>query len=67
MKIYILSGILDYEGSDVFGAFSSWEKAESVFIKHQTKVKEKIAAGIWDDTLYDRHLIQEVEIDRCIF
>lgn len=62
-----LVGILDYEGSDVFGVFSSWEKAQNVFDEYQAKVKTKIANGCWDDTDYDRCLIQEVEIDRYVF
>lgn len=54
---------MDYAGSNVFGAFSSREKAQEVFDSYQAKVKAKNALGDYNDWLYDECEILEVELD----
>ena len=57
-KLYILSGITHYEGSKVFGAFSSKEIAQKTFDDYQEIAEHDV--NLW---MFDEALIQEVTLD----
>jgi phage pi2 protein 07 len=57
-KLYILSGFVHYEGSKVFGAFSSKEIAQKTFDHYQEIASNDINMWSFDDCF-----IQEVTVD----
>jgi hypothetical protein len=57
-KLYILSGITHYEGSKVFGVFSSKEIAQKTFDDYQEIAEHDV--NLW---LFDEALVQEVTLD----
>lgn len=60
--VYILSGITRYEGSQIFGAFSSQKKAQKVYDDHQAIAKNDV--NMW---YFDEEHILKVEVDEIVF
>jgi hypothetical protein len=60
-KVYILQGLTHYEGSKLFGAFSSREAAQKTFDAYQETASNDV--NLW---MFDECDIREVTMDMPI-
>jgi hypothetical protein len=62
-SIFLLLGLMDYEGDTVLGAYSSHEKANCALNAYKAKVDADRVNNRYENTAYDDYVIHEYEVD----
>jgi hypothetical protein len=62
-SIFILYGIVDYEGNTTLGAYTSYDKAVFALDAYKTELAVDSINGRYDHSVYDDYLIEETVIN----
>jgi hypothetical protein len=62
-SIFLLLGLVDYEGDVVLGAYSSLKKANCALDAYKAKVDADRVNNRYENTAYDDYVINECEVN----